>query len=73
MPALLGFVGFFVIAWWLYPVGAALTAIGFAYAAPSVRHLAEDQDELVAQGSSLSLVGALRRPPGAPGPDSHAA
>lgn len=59
-PALLGFVGFFVYDWWLYPLGLAFTAVGFAYAAPSVRNLAADQERINAQGSSLRIVPALR-------------
>lgn len=59
-PALVGFVGFFLYDWWLYPLGLAFTAVGFAYAAPSVRNLAADQERINAQGSSLRLVAVLR-------------
>ena len=59
-PALIGFVGFFLYDWWLYPLGLAFTAVGFAYAAPSVRSLAADQERINAQGSGLRLVPALR-------------
>lgn len=59
-PALVGFVGFFLYDWWLYPLGLAFTAVGFAYAAPSVRNLAADQERINAQGSGLRLVSVLR-------------
>lgn len=59
-PALFGFVGFFLYDWWLYPLGLVFTAVGFAYAAPSVRNFAADQERIDAQGSRLRLVPALR-------------
>lgn len=59
-PALVGFVGFFIYDWWLYPLGLAFTAVGFAYAAPSGRNLAADQERINAQGSGLRIVPALR-------------
>lgn len=62
IPALVGFVGFFVYDWWLYPIGLVLTAMGFAFAAPTVRSLQKDQDDLIARGCPLSLVAALRSP-----------
>lgn len=62
--ALWGFVGFFLTyAWWPYPMGAAMTAIGFLRAAPSRRNLARDQDELMQRQCGRSLVGALRLTP----------
>lgn len=67
--ALFGFVGFFLTyAWWPYPVGAAMTAIGFIRAAPSRRNLTRDQDDLIQRQCGRSLVGALRfTSPPAPG------
>lgn len=59
-PALFGFVGFFVYDWWLYPLGLAFTAVGFAYAAPSARNLAADQERIDAEGSGLRLIPSLR-------------
>jgi hypothetical protein len=59
--ALSGFVGFFLTyAWWPYPVGAAMAAVGFIRAAPSRRNLTRDQDELMYRQCGRSLVGALR-------------
>jgi hypothetical protein len=58
--ALLGFVGFMVTGrGWLYPLGAAFTAIGFCWLAPTARNLAKDQEALVAAGCGRSLVSAL--------------
>ena len=66
--ALFGFVGFFLTyAWWPYPIGAMMAALGFARAAPSRRNLERDQDDLVDRQCARSLVGALRlAPPDAP-------
>jgi F0F1-type ATP synthase membrane subunit c/vacuolar-type H+-ATPase subunit K len=65
--ALLGFVGFFLTyAWWPYPVGGAIAAVGFTRAAPSRRNLARDQDELMYRQCGRSLVSALRFAPPPP-------
>lgn len=61
-PALVGFVGFFLTyAWWPYPVGLAIAAIGLRRAAPTPAALVAEQDELALHGCPRSLVGALRR------------
>lgn len=60
------FVGFFLTyAWWPYPIGVAVAAVGFIRAAPTTRNLARDQDALATSGCGRSLVQALRgmRPP----------
>ncbi|MBI2709365.1 MAG: hypothetical protein HYX34_06685 [Actinobacteria bacterium] len=49
---------------WLYAVGVAIAAFGFAEIAPTARKLAADQDDLNNRGCGLSLVWALRRPSG---------
>jgi len=49
--ALLGFVGFILTGrWWVYPVGAVFTAVGYARLAPSASNLSRDQDHLVVRG-----------------------
>lgn len=59
--ALMGFVGFFLTyAWWPYPAGVAVTALGFARAAPTKANLARDQEVLSQAGCPRSLVRALR-------------
>ncbi|MCB1002621.1 MAG: hypothetical protein KDB35_00385 [Acidimicrobiales bacterium] len=71
-PALFGFVGFFLTAWWLYPLGLAFALVGFARLAPTVRHLAADQEVLLASGCNRDLVHALRHPAGSgPGGDTR--
>jgi hypothetical protein len=61
VAALCGFVlTFMAEASWLYFVGAAFTAVGFAAAAPTRRQLARDQARLTATGCSLDLVAAIR-------------
>ncbi|MGV3759887.1 MAG: hypothetical protein ACO1PW_10160 [Actinomycetota bacterium] len=58
--ALVGFVGVFLAAtWWLYPLGAAFAAIGFARLAPTQANLQRDQDELNLSGCGRSLVHVL--------------
>jgi hypothetical protein len=49
--------------WWIYFIGAGFALIGFSQLAPTVRHLAQDQDSLSLQGCTRSLVEALRLPP----------
>lgn len=69
VPALLGFVAFFLTyAWWPYPIGAAITAMGFRRAAPTSTRLARDQEELTSQGCQRSLIAALRHMPSASKP-----
>lgn len=64
VAALFGFVGFFLTyAWWVYPIGAAITAIGFRRVAPTSARLAADQEELATLGCGRSLIKALRQPP----------
>jgi hypothetical protein len=64
VPAFFGFVGFFLTyAWWPFPLGAGITAIGFVRAAPTANHLARDQEALSAASCYRSLIAALRRPP----------
>jgi len=61
--ALFGFVGFFLtFAWWTYPIGATITAIGYRRAAPTAWRLASDQQELSSRGCARSLIRALRQP-----------
>lgn len=56
VAALLGFVGFILSgAWWLYPLGAAFTLVGFARVAPTTGNLAMTDGELLAQGCHQSL------------------
>jgi hypothetical protein len=65
VASLFGFVGFFVASvWWVYPVGAAITLLGFARAAPTRSHLRRDQERLREHGCFQSLVAALSAPPG---------
>lgn len=59
-PALAGFAGFVSTGrWWLYPLGAAFTSIGFVRVAPTAANLARDQEMLDADDSALSLIAAL--------------
>ena len=65
---LLGFVGFLLSGrWWLYALGAAFTAVGFARLAPTRANLARDQERLRTSGCLRSLVPVLAGvgPPGA--------
>jgi hypothetical protein len=58
---LLGFVLVFFSANPLpYFVGAACTALGFAWLAPTKANLARDQEQLVTAGCGIDLVSALR-------------
>ena len=60
-PALVGFVGFITTsAGWLYLLGAAFAAVGFAKAAPTANHLARIDDELRQTGCALTIGAALR-------------
>jgi hypothetical protein len=59
--ALFGFVAVFVVGpVWLYLLGAAFTAVGYARVAPTRANLAADQQRLAEQGCAGSLVAALR-------------
>lgn len=65
--ALVGFVLVFVVGpVWLYFLGAAFTAVGFARLAPTRGNLERDQEALQAAGCGRSVIGALR---GAEPPD----
>ena len=63
-PALFGFAAFTITGHpWLYPLGAAFTAVGFSRLAPTARNLATDQSVLRDAGCRNSLVGALMTVP----------
>jgi F0F1-type ATP synthase membrane subunit c/vacuolar-type H+-ATPase subunit K len=58
--ALLGFVGVFLSGeTWMYPLGAAFTAVGFLRLAPTRRNLERDQEALNLAGCGLSLTTVL--------------
>ena len=58
--ALLGFAAVFLTGdAWLYPLGGAITAIGFLRLAPTERNLERDQDTLNEQGCGRSLRAVL--------------
>jgi F0F1-type ATP synthase membrane subunit c/vacuolar-type H+-ATPase subunit K len=58
--ALLGFVGVFVSGeLWMYPLGAAFTAVGFVRLAPTRRNLEREQEALNLAGCGLSLTMVL--------------
>jgi peptidoglycan biosynthesis protein MviN/MurJ (putative lipid II flippase) len=60
VPALVGFVAFLLTTEpWLYPLGAAFTAVGFARTAPTRAQLNAEQEQLVAAGCDHSLTEAL--------------
>jgi F0F1-type ATP synthase membrane subunit c/vacuolar-type H+-ATPase subunit K len=60
-PALAGFVLVFLSrSLWPYVVGAAFTAIGFAWAAPTRSRIVHDQAVLDKSGCTRNLVTALR-------------
>ncbi|MGH9277772.1 MAG: hypothetical protein ACRD12_06645 [Acidimicrobiales bacterium] len=67
--ALAGFARFMVSdAGWVYAVGAAFSLVGFAWLAPSARHLAREEEDLCRRGCTLSVTSALRHAlPGAGG------
>jgi hypothetical protein len=67
--ALIGFVGAFLSGEaWMYALGAAFTALGFARLAPSRRNLERDQEALNLQGCGRSLSRLLvTTKPGATG------
>ena len=58
---LYGFVGVFVAGkFWIYLLGMALGLAALALVGPTRRELARRQEQIAAQGSSLSLVRALK-------------
>ena len=61
--ALLGFVGFFLTGeWWLYPLGAFFSFVGFARLAPTRSNLDREQEVLNASGCGQSLMSVLTTP-----------
>ncbi len=54
---------FVVEAGWLYLLGGAFSAVGFAWLAPTVGHLARRQEDLRLGGCAHSLRDAIRRLP----------
>jgi hypothetical protein len=65
--ALIGFSGFVSTGrWWLYLIGAAFAAVGFAMVAPTAGHLRRDQDTIDETWSGLNLIAALRSTPPPP-------
>lgn len=58
--ALVAFLGFLLTSEpWLYPLGAAFSAVGFARTAPTRAQLNAEQEQLAAAGCSQSLTEAL--------------
>jgi hypothetical protein len=51
---------------WLYLVGLVPALIGFAVVGPSARDVRRQQERVTSQGSSLSLMDSLTRPPAPP-------
>lgn len=47
---------------WVFWIGLAFAAIGFARLAPTTRHIEADQRRLAAEGSHRSLLAALLQP-----------
>ncbi len=63
VPALAGFVAFTLTgAPWLYALGLAFTALGFAASGPMHANLVRDQEQLAIEGCAIALVPALRHP-----------
>src|SRR5207253_1734314 len=59
-PALAAFVGVFVMgAYWIYLVGLPISLTSLLLAGPKSREIARRQEQIDAQGSSLSLVQGL--------------
>ncbi len=64
LVALVAFAAAFVVdAGWLYLLGGAFSAVGFAWLAPTVAHLARRQDDLRRTGCTLSLRHSIGRLP----------
>jgi hypothetical protein len=64
LVALVAFAASFVVgAGWLYLLGGAFSAVGFAWLAPTVGHLARRQENLRLGGCAHSLRDAIRRLP----------
>lgn len=62
MAAFVGFAGFMISsAGWLYAVGALFAVFAFARAAPTTRHLGQEERELRLRGCPSSLVSALHK------------
>jgi hypothetical protein len=58
--SLAGFAGFILTSrWWLYPLGAVFTAVGYARLVPTSAHLSHDQHALTEGGCGRSLIAAL--------------
>lgn len=63
--SLAGFAAFILTSrWWLYPLGAVFTAVGYARLAPTGAHLSHDQHALTEGGCGRSLIAALAGLPG---------
>jgi hypothetical protein len=63
-PSVVAFIGtFFANKLWLYLVGLAFGFLGFALIAPTRADIERRQQQIAAQGSSLSLLEALMAPP----------
>jgi hypothetical protein len=67
--ALFGFVGVFITGrYWVYLFGMGISLVGFALIAPTAGDIRRRQEQINAQGSTLSLGAALMAPPpGSPG------
>ncbi len=64
LVALVAFVASFVVdAGWLFLLGAAFSALGFAWLAPTASHLTRRQEDLSRAGCGLSLRAAVGRVP----------
>lgn len=64
LVALVGFVASFVVgAGWHYLLGAAFSAIAFAWLAPTIGHLARRQEDLSRAGCEFSIRAAIGRLP----------
>jgi hypothetical protein len=64
LVALVAFAASFVVdAGWLYLLGGAFSAVGFAWLAPTAGHLARRQEDLRLGGCAHSLRDAIRRLP----------
>ena len=63
-PSVVAFIGtFFANKLWLYLVGLAFGFLGFALIAPTRADIERRQQQIAAQGSSLSLLEVLMAPP----------
>jgi F0F1-type ATP synthase membrane subunit c/vacuolar-type H+-ATPase subunit K len=65
--ALVAFVGTFIMGtWWVYLVGMSFAYVGLTLVGPTRHEIARRQEEIVAQGSPLSLTAALMAKPPRP-------